>query len=111
MWDGAGFGGRADDEVSRVLGVSSAEGHSARPQCRCRSPNRTPLARRPLRARRKDQDPDRDVLLTWAFGVERVTGIEPALSAWEVSSLISGTSGAADLALRANRPADDRSRP
>jgi hypothetical protein len=22
--------------------------------------------------------------LTWAFGLERVTGIEPALSAWEV---------------------------
>ena len=25
--------------------------------------------------------------LTWAFGVERVTGIEPALSAWEADVL------------------------
>jgi hypothetical protein len=27
------------------------------------------------------------VALTWAFGVERVTGIEPALSAWEADVL------------------------
>jgi hypothetical protein len=26
-------------------------------------------------------------LLTWAFGLERVTGIEPALSAWEADVL------------------------
>ena len=25
----------------------------------------------------------RDIALTWAYAVERVTGIEPALSAWE----------------------------
>jgi hypothetical protein len=33
---------------------------------------------------------DRREPLTWHFVVERVTGIEPALSAWEVSSAIRG---------------------
>jgi hypothetical protein len=34
----------------------------------------------------KQQGPDMGtVVLTWAFALERVTGIEPALSAWEAS--------------------------
>ena len=49
-----------------------------------------PLANCTLIARRaattvKQRGPGaRTLLLTWAFVVERVTGIEPALSAWEV---------------------------
>jgi hypothetical protein len=39
-----------------------------------------------LMAPRNDQGPGQENLLTWAFAMERVTGIEPALSAWEVSS-------------------------
>jgi hypothetical protein len=39
--------------------------------------------------RRNDQGPVFGIMSrTWAFGVERVTGIEPALSAWENSSKI-----------------------
>ena len=35
----------------------------------------------------KDEAQVQDVFLTWAFGLERVTGIEPALSAWEADVL------------------------
>jgi hypothetical protein len=44
--------------------------------------NRALIARKAVRV--KQQGPgSRTVVLTWAFGLERVTGIEPALSAWE----------------------------
>ena len=36
---------------------------------------------------RNDEGPGRIMLLTRAFAVERVTGIEPALSAWEADVL------------------------
>jgi hypothetical protein len=36
----------------------------------------------------KQQSPGSQIMtLTWAFGLERVTGIEPALSAWEADVL------------------------
>jgi hypothetical protein len=45
------------------------------------------IARQPV-VRVKQQGPgSRTVVLTWAFGLERVTGIEPALSAWEADVL------------------------
>jgi hypothetical protein len=53
----------------------------------------SPLANCTLIARKavttvKQQGPgSRTVVLTWAFVVERVTGIEPALSAWEADVL------------------------
>ncbi|MCW2913918.1 MAG: hypothetical protein JWN52_1986 [Actinomycetia bacterium] len=34
---------------------------------------------------RNDQGLDPETSVTWALEVERVTGIEPTLSAWEVS--------------------------
>jgi hypothetical protein len=40
-----------------------------------------------LMAPRNDQGPGQENLLTWAFAMERVTGIEPALSAWEAEVL------------------------
>ena len=52
----------------------------------------SPLANCTLIARKaattvKRQGPgSRTLVLTWAFALERVTGIEPALSAWEASS-------------------------
>ncbi|MFF5262218.1 hypothetical protein ACFY4C_25050 [Actinomadura viridis] len=50
---------------------------------RARSRNRPLIARR-ARKPRNDQGPVLGIMsLAWAFGVERVTGIEPALSAWE----------------------------
>ena len=34
-----------------------------------------------------NEGPGRIPLLTWAFGLERVKGIEPSLSAWEADVL------------------------
>ena len=66
-----------------------------------------------LMARRDQQDAGRSSVharptpLTWCFAVERVTGIEPALSAWE-----SGRSGAHDRPdLRIRCTAGDRHKP
>jgi hypothetical protein len=56
-----------------------------------------PLANCTLIARRvativKQQGPGSwAVVLTWAFGLERVTGIEPALSAWEAANVLRPT--------------------
>ena len=53
----------------------------------------SPLANCTLIARRavtivKQQGPaSGTIVLTWAFALERVTGIEPALSAWEADVL------------------------
>jgi hypothetical protein len=47
------------------------------------------LIARKAAVRVKQQGPgSRTVVLTWAFGLERVTGIEPALSAWEAASIL-----------------------
>ncbi|GAA2397435.1 hypothetical protein GCM10010191_00050 [Actinomadura vinacea] len=66
----------------------------------CRWPNGT------LRARGLLQGSNGDVLPTWAFVVERVTGIEPALSAWETHPRSAITCGVSDLALRVNLPVE-----
>ena len=67
----------------------------------------------PLMARRINHYPERSRaqartdVLTWAFVVERVTGIEPALSAWELVPSTPVT--CPDL--RRRMPASDRERP
>jgi hypothetical protein len=73
----------------------------------------SPLANCTLIARKavttvKQQGPGSGtVVLTWAFTLERVTGIEPALSAWE-----SGPSGALTFSeLRSWLSASDREIP
>jgi hypothetical protein len=48
--------------------------------------------------------------LTWAFAMERVTGIEPALSAWELACHALPTTVFAGQGLFA-LPVDDRHRP
>ena len=66
----------------------------------------SPLANCTLIARRavsivKQQGPGFEtVVLTWAFGLERVTGIEPALSAWEADVLPLNYTRAGPAALR-----------
>ena len=56
--------------------------------------HRSPLANCTLIARRvvsivKQQGPaSGTMVLTWAFALERVTGIEPALSAWEAAGAL-----------------------
>jgi len=72
-----------------------------------------PLVNGTLMARKTDYDspaarPGRkSVTLTWAFALERVTGIEPALSAWE--AVPSGPVMGPDL--RSGLSASDRERP
>jgi hypothetical protein len=46
-------------------------------------PNGTLMARRPERATKRQTASVRNQVPTWAFTLERMTGIEPALSAWE----------------------------
>ena len=73
----------------------------------------SPLANCTLIAREVSNDPEPSrprlgtVVLTWAFCLERVTGIEPALSAWE--SVPSGPVTWPDL--RGRVSASDRERP
>jgi hypothetical protein len=57
--------------------------------------NCTLIARKAVRPVQKQGLGSRTVVLTWAVTVERVTGIEPALSAWE--SVQSGPSTGPDL--------------
>jgi hypothetical protein len=45
------------------------------------------MARRHAGAGRRRRPSVRNLLPTWAFAVERMTGIEPALSAWEADVL------------------------
>ena len=58
--------------------------------CWPRCANCTLIARTPSAPARHDQGPGPAISLTWAFVVERVTRIELALSAWEVSATIRG---------------------
>jgi len=50
--------------------------------------NCTLIARKAARSMKQQGPGSGAVVLTWAFALERVTGIEPALSAWE--SVLSG---------------------
>jgi hypothetical protein len=45
------------------------------------------MARRIRKAPETIKAQAQDIVLTWAFSSERVTGIEPALSAWEADVL------------------------
>jgi hypothetical protein len=45
------------------------------------------MARRPVRPLNDRRPSVRNLLPTWAFALERMTGIEPALSAWEADVL------------------------
>jgi hypothetical protein len=49
--------------------------------------NCTLIARRAAMTMEQQGAGSRTLVLTWAFVVERVTGIEPALSAWEADVL------------------------
>jgi hypothetical protein len=49
--------------------------------------NCTLIARRAALTVEQQGSGSRTLVLTWAFVVERVTGIEPALSAWEADVL------------------------
>ena len=53
----------------------------------CRSGNGLRMARACLWPIQHESPGPPNVRLTWAFGVERVTGIEPAYSAWEADIL------------------------
>jgi hypothetical protein len=55
--------------------------------CLSRSASGPWMARRRITSLGRDQDTRRAVPLTWDFWLERVTGIEPALSAWEADVL------------------------
>src|SRR6201999_291461 len=46
-----------------------------------------PMARGPIRPKKDRRPSVRNLLPTWAFTLERMTGIEPALSAWEADVL------------------------
>ena len=61
-------------EVGPVCVTADSQWHCRRVTPRSRRPFRAPQRRRPRRRKRR---------LTWAFMLERVTGIEPAFSAWE----------------------------
>jgi hypothetical protein len=45
------------------------------------------MARRPISSRNDRRPSVRKISPTWAFALERMTGIEPALSAWEADVL------------------------
>ena len=57
---------------------------TARPEPWSRQANGTLMARQDSYGVSKSRPQVQAVFLTWDFAAERVTGIEPALSAWEV---------------------------
>jgi hypothetical protein len=67
--------------------MASESGGVRSPRCPPCRDGSAPRAARPARKIRKVPETIKaqvqDVVLTWAFASERVTGIEPALSAWE----------------------------
>ena len=60
---------------------------TARLESWSRQANGTLMARQDSYGVSKSRPQVQAVLLTWVFVVERVTGIEPALSAWEADVL------------------------
>jgi hypothetical protein len=69
---------RVEDEQRKDAGEDQATGPLA---------NGTLMARRPINPRNDRRPSVRNLLPTWAFTLERMTGIEPALSAWEADVL------------------------
>ena len=71
--------------------MASESGGVRSPRCPPCRDGSAPRAARPARKIRKVPETIKaqvqDVVLTWAFASERVTGIEPALSAWEADVL------------------------
>jgi hypothetical protein len=70
--------------IARIRAARTT-GTTARPGC---PPNGTLMARRPERAVVRQQARLRKQLPTWPFAWERMTGIEPALSAWEFAESV-----------------------
>jgi hypothetical protein len=62
---------------TRTMTVTARLGRSSR------LANCTLIARRAATPVKQQSPGSQIMTLTWAFGLERVTGIEPALSAWE----------------------------
>ena len=71
------------------------------------APNGALMAHGAIRSQEEPRSSVRKILSTWSFAVERVTGIEPALSAWE--AVPSGPVTWPDL--RGGVSASDRERP
>jgi hypothetical protein len=67
--------------------VSSTPGCRVSPTCTRQAVNSPLMARRLAKCPVTDKTPLSTLALTWVFVLERVTGIEPALSAWEADVL------------------------
>jgi hypothetical protein len=82
---------RPDQLISLIASTLTSKTRSAKTKARATRPgpkaNGTLMARRPVKPLNDRRPSVRKSLPNWAFTLERMTGIEPALSAWEADVL------------------------